>query len=357
MKMKTERLHRQDMDRVIELLQSGNIVALPSDTVYGLAISINHVKTIDRLKEVKHRQDDRPFPVLVSSKSQINQLALLSRRDAKLIRHWMPGAITLIVNKAQDVDKRVTSGKDTIAIRMPDDPWLIELIRRVGCPLLMPSANLTGEKEARSTDEVLAYFDGFIEAVVEGESLLDISSTVIDASDKKLIEVRKGPISLSEVKKSLLQGGNMKIALAADHGGYQYKELLKQKLVEWGYEIEDFGTYSEESIDYSDTVYPAAKAVSEGRCDRGIIFCGTGIGASITANKVHGIRCALVNDVSVAEVTRLHNDSNVLAMGGRVINEETMLQIAKTWLDTLFSEEKRHQRRIDKIAAIEKLED
>ena len=117
------------------------------------------------------------------------------------------------------------------------------------------------------------------------------------------------------------------------------------------------GTHSEDSMDYSDVVYPAAKAVSEGRCDRGIIFCGTGIGASITANKVHGIRCALVNDVAVAEVTRLHNDSNVLAMGGRVISEETMVQISKTWLDTLFSEDERHQRRIDKIAAIEKLEE
>lgn len=357
MKMKTERLHRQDMNRVVELLQAGKIVALPSDTVFGLAISINHIETIDRLKEVKHRQDDRPFPVLVSSKSQINQLALLSRRDVKLVRHWMPGAMTLIVNKAQGVDSRVTSGKGTIAIRMPDDPWLIELIRKVGYPLLMPSANITGEKEARSSDEVLAYFDGLIEGVVEGESLLDVSSTVIDASSKKLVEVRKGPISLNEVKKSLLQGGNMKIALAADHGGYQYKEILKQKLDEWGYEVEDFGTHSEDSMDYSDVVYPAAKAVSEGRCDRGIIFCGTGIGASITANKVHGIRCALVNDVAVAEVTRLHNDSNVLAMGGRVISEETMVQISKTWLDTLFSEDERHQRRIDKIAAIEKLEE
>ena len=241
MNMKTERLHRQDMNRVVELLQAGKIVALPSDTVFGLAISINHIETIDRLKEVKHRQDDRPFPVLVSSKSQINQLALLSRRDVKLVRHWMPGAMTLIVNKAQGVDSRVTSGKGTIAIRMPDDPWLIDLIRKVGYPLLMPSANITGEKEARSSDEVLAYFDGLIEGVVEGESLLDVSSTVIDASSKKLVEVRKGPISLNEVKKSLLQGGNMKIALAADHGGYQYKEILKQKLDEWGYEVEDFG--------------------------------------------------------------------------------------------------------------------
>ena len=149
----------------------------------------------------------------------------------------------------------------------------------------------------------------------------------------------------------------MKIALAADHGGYTHKELLKQKLVEWGYEVVDFGTQGEESVDYSDYVYPAAKAVSEGRADKGIIFCGTGIGASITANKVNGIRCALVNDVTVAEVTRLHNDSNVLAMGGRVISEDTMLKIANVWLSTPFSEDARHQRRIGKIAEIEKAED
>ncbi|PKM65283.1 MAG: ribose 5-phosphate isomerase B [Firmicutes bacterium HGW-Firmicutes-19] len=149
----------------------------------------------------------------------------------------------------------------------------------------------------------------------------------------------------------------MKIALAADHGGFTHKELLKEKLIEWGYEVEDFGTKGEDSVDYSDFVYPAAKAVSEGRADKGIIFCGTGIGASITANKVNGIRCALVNDVTVAEVTRLHNDSNVLAMGGRVISEETMLKIASVWLKTPFSEDARHQRRIQKIADIEKAED
>jgi ribose 5-phosphate isomerase B len=149
----------------------------------------------------------------------------------------------------------------------------------------------------------------------------------------------------------------MKIALAADHGGYSHKEALKKKLIEWGYDVDDFGTNSEDSVDYSDYIYPASKAVSEGRADKGIILCGTGIGASITANKVNGIRCALVSDVTVAEVTRLHNDSNVLAMGGRVLSEDTMFKIARIWLETPFSEDARHQRRISKIAEIEKAEE
>lgn len=149
----------------------------------------------------------------------------------------------------------------------------------------------------------------------------------------------------------------MKIALACDHGGFELKEALKAAIVEWGYQFEDFGCFDTRSVDYPDMVYPACVSVRDGQNDLGIVMCGTGIGASIVANKTRGIRCALINhDVEVAKVTRLHNDSNVLAMGGRLVSIDEGLAIAKAWLETDFSQENRHKQRIQKIAAIEEKE-
>ncbi len=146
----------------------------------------------------------------------------------------------------------------------------------------------------------------------------------------------------------------MKIALACDHGGFDYKETLKKVLLDQGYEVKDFGCFSKDSVDYPEMAYPCAKAVSKGEADRGIVICGTGIGVSIVANKVEGIRCALCSDLFSAQATREHNDSNMLAMGGRVISEELMLEIAKVWLETPFSKDERHMRRIAKVMEIDK---
>lgn len=144
----------------------------------------------------------------------------------------------------------------------------------------------------------------------------------------------------------------MKIALASDHGGFELKEIIKEYLQVNGHEVEDFGTSSLESVDYFDYSVKAAEAVSKGDADRGIVMCGTGIGVSISANKVKGIRCALCHDVYSAEMTRFHNDSNMLAMGGRVIGRDLAVRIVKAWLESDF-EGGRHLRRIDKITAYE----
>ena len=125
----------------------------------------------------------------------------------------------------------------------------------------------------------------------------------------------------------------MKIAMACDHGGLRLKNVLKNYLETNGYTVEDFGTYTEDSCDYPDFAGKAAKAVANGTCDRGVVVCGTGIGVSITANKVKGIRCALCHDVYSAKMTRAHNDSNMLAMGQRVIGEGLALEILIAWLE------------------------
>lgn len=145
----------------------------------------------------------------------------------------------------------------------------------------------------------------------------------------------------------------MKIALACDHSGLEYKEITKQMLIDMGYEIEDFGTHSHDSMDYPDTAGEAAKSVACGNNDRGIVFCSTGVGVSIVVNKVHGIRCALVHDTVTAKLTRQHNDTNVLAIGQLTTGVAVMKEIVKIWLDTEFSQDERHIRRIEKVMRFE----
>ena len=146
----------------------------------------------------------------------------------------------------------------------------------------------------------------------------------------------------------------MKIAIACDHGAYILKNKVADHLRQKGYEIEDFGTNGPESCDYPDFAAKAAHAVADGRCEKGIVLCTTGIGVSIAANKVKGIRCALLSDVLSAKMTRLHNDTNMMALGAGIVGENLALEIVDTWLSTPFSQEPRHQRRIDKVMALEK---
>lgn len=139
------------------------------------------------------------------------------------------------------------------------------------------------------------------------------------------------------------------IAIGSDHGGFELKKKLMEHLSERGLEYNDFGTYSSASCDYPVYAKAVARAVASGECDRGILICGTGIGVSMTANKVHGIRAALCGDCFSAEATRQHNDANILCMGARVVGEGLALKIADTFLDTPFSNDERHIRRISMI--------
>lgn len=147
---------------------------------------------------------------------------------------------------------------------------------------------------------------------------------------------------------SFLQETDLKIALATDHAGFEYKEAIKKKLEEQGHEVEDFGTYSKDACDYPDFVRPAAQAVANGKCERGIVLGGSGNGEAIVANKVAGIRCGLCWDVRSAALSRSHNNANILALGQRMMSLKSALDIVKVWLETPF-EGGRHKRRTEKI--------
>ena len=144
----------------------------------------------------------------------------------------------------------------------------------------------------------------------------------------------------------------MKIAIACDHSALDLKKEVKNLLAGRGLECEDFGTYTADSCHYPIYGARAAQAVADGKCDLGIVICGTGIGMSMVANKVKGIRCALCSDTYSAKMTRIHNNSNVLALGARVIGVELAKEIVTAWLDAEF-EGGRHQVRIDMITALE----
>ena len=146
----------------------------------------------------------------------------------------------------------------------------------------------------------------------------------------------------------------MKVSIGCDHGALALKNKMVAHLVAKGYDVKDCGTYTGDSCDYPDFAAAAARAVASGECEKGIVLCTTGIGVSIAANKVPGIRCALLSDVMSARLTREHNDTNMMAIGAGVVGEMLALEILDTWMSTEFSGNERHQRRIDKVMALEK---
>jgi ribose 5-phosphate isomerase B len=143
------------------------------------------------------------------------------------------------------------------------------------------------------------------------------------------------------------------VALGADHAGFHLKEALKAWLIDHGYQVVDYGTHSAESVDYPDYAAQVADAVADRKVERGVLVCGTGIGMTITANKVPGVRAALCSDLYTARMSREHNDTNVLALGGRLMGPEMAVDILRMWLETDFSGG-RHRRRVDKIGDVER---
>ena len=143
----------------------------------------------------------------------------------------------------------------------------------------------------------------------------------------------------------------MKISLGTDHAGFRYKEKVKELLTSLGHEVKDFGTFSEEPVDYPLFIRPAAEAVARGECERGIVFGGSGNGEAMVANKVHGVRCALCWNEESATLLRQHNDANVLSIGQRMIAEELALNIVRIWLETAF-DGGRHETRVAMLNAM-----
>jgi ribose 5-phosphate isomerase B len=209
---------------------------------------------------------------------------------------------------------------------------------------------LAAENEVidESVKDVITEAD--LRAIPQGKKILIREDALITPAARDLIRERDLVI---QVRRRRASAGVKVIGIGADHGGYEMKEQVKKLLDELGYRHRDFGTFSEEAVDYPDFAHAVARAVADGKCDLGIIVDGAGIGSCMTANKVPGVRAALCYDEATARNSREHNYANVLTLGGRMIDRDRMRRIVQTWLETPEGEA-RHGKRVDKIMAIER---
>ncbi len=200
--MGTKVLDKSQFQEITDLIRDSQVVAFPTDTVYGLGIRYDREVAVKRLKEAKQRDANKPFPLMVSNIEQIDQVAYLDSAYSEVVKHLMPGALTIIVKKKTVIPDYATNGKNTIAIRMPDDKFVLELLEELG-PLLVTSANMSGEKAANDEKEVLKQLDGRIAAVVKGHSLSAIPSTIVDLTTKQIKILRQGEITLGKIEAYL----------------------------------------------------------------------------------------------------------------------------------------------------------
>lgn len=199
--MKTERWSDKDIDLIANRLKSGAVVAFPTDTVYGLGVCYDQSEALTALKRAKGRPENKPIPLMIGNLRQARQVAEVSDRAWRMMKNFMPGALTVVLRKQPQVPDYVTNGLDTIAVRMPDDAFVLELINRCGCPLLVSSANRSSEMPGQDGAAVLRQLDGAIDAIVMGTAKGSQASTIIDCTGADLRILRSGPIDEQVLKK------------------------------------------------------------------------------------------------------------------------------------------------------------
>lgn len=199
----TRLLNHHEIETIVSFLELGKLVAIPTDTVYGLAVLASHDKAIQRLKQVKNREAQKPFAYMVDDLHKIEEVCELTERDRFLIKEWLPGPITFIFNKKENNLIIDQSDVKTLAIRIPDHPLILDIIKELKVGLYVPSANKGGQPPAIDGQEVFHQLKESIDGIVIGESLGQAASTIIDASQETLKIVREGPISLSQIEESL----------------------------------------------------------------------------------------------------------------------------------------------------------
>lgn len=195
--------NKSEIDTIALELKNGKVIAFPTDTVYGVSVIYDDLAALENLKRAKGRPETKPIPTMVASLEQIRKIAVVDDRALKVIKSFMPGAITIILPKKDEVSDYITNGKKTIAIRMPNDDFILKLIDKCDRPLLVSSANLSGGDNSFTTNDVLAQLDGRIDGIVEGTAGGKLASTIVDLTDDNITILREGPISYEEIVKTL----------------------------------------------------------------------------------------------------------------------------------------------------------
>ena len=346
--MKTRIVTWDDKNLIKEALLQGKVVAFPTETVYGLGVISSSEKAYEALREAKNRPAEKPIALMCSTITQAVMHCEINVGIVGLLQNLLPGELTLLLRARKGVAHQIDLGTGVIGIRIPDQEDVRALIDEVGEPLLVTSANLSGEPACADFEEVRKTFEGRVDMIVEGETHSNTPSSVIDCTGKPLKLIRQGDVSLKEAQKAYASS-HISVALGCDHGGFSYKESIKKHLEERGFSVYDAGTYSTASCDYPQFAKKAADGVGHGKYDFGVLVCTSGEGISIAANKIVGVRCGIGYDDIVTGKTREHNNANMIAFGQAYMKEEDVLRRVDIFLSEVFSKLEKHHRRVAEI--------
>ena len=193
-----KRFSEDDIEEIVDILKNNGVISVPTDTVYGVCARIDSKKAHDNLILVKNRPETKPFPVMCANEEQIKDITIVNEKAEKIIKAFMPGPITIVLNKKETVPDYITNGKKTIAIRMATSKTLEKIILSLGTPIFMSSANQSGEKTSESLEEIEKNCPK-INGILEGKIKLGVGSTIIDCTSEKIKVLREGPIKLEEI--------------------------------------------------------------------------------------------------------------------------------------------------------------
>lgn len=202
-----KRYKQNEIDKLADILKNDGIISVPTDTVYGVCARINSKRAHDKLMEIKNRPTSKSFPIMCADEKQIKDIAIVDDKAEKLIRDFMPGPITIVLKKKSNIPSYVSNGKDTIAVRMATSKVLEDLIRKVGSPIFMTSANQSGEPTCNSLDEIEKACPT-LEGIMEGNIHFGEGSTIVDCTSDEIQIIRFGPISMEQIKKVISKSKN-----------------------------------------------------------------------------------------------------------------------------------------------------
>lgn len=197
-----ETYKEDEIDKIVEILQNDGIICVPTDTVYGICGRIDSFLVYKKIRDIKHRDKSKPFAIMCANEEQIKDIAIVNEKAEKLIKAFMPGPITLILEKKSSLSEYITNGLNTIAIRMATSKVLEDIILKLGVPVFMTSANISGEDLYINIDEIKEHLPS-LNAIIEGEIKYKQASTIVDCTKEKIEILREGPITLKEIEKVL----------------------------------------------------------------------------------------------------------------------------------------------------------
>ena len=346
--MEAKVIEWKDKAEAVALLQQGEVVCFPTETVYGLGAISSKEEAFDKLAKIKRRPPTKPFTLMCASLTDVARFAEVDVRAIAVMKRFMPGEVTLLLKAREGLPAWITLGTPIIGVRVPANQELLDLIEKVGAPLLVPSANFAGEPAATDFAQAYASFHSELPLIIKGECSSLKASTIVNMSGEEVTLVREGPVSFADIKQ-VAEEAKMTVAIGCDHGAFALKEHIVSHLAKMGVKTLDKGTFNTFSCDYPEFAKKAAKDVANGAADLGIVCCTSGEGVMIAANKVKGVRCGMGYDDDATGKTRSHNNANMVSFGAKYMKEEDVLRRVDIFLSEKFSPEEKHHRRVAQI--------